>query len=47
MTAYALPTHSAKPAYRRLGGEHTVITTPQPSRAPGIFQVYEVRCLIA
>ena len=46
-TAYALPAHSSKPAYRRLGGKHTIIATPQPSRAPGIFQFYEVRRLVA
>ena len=46
-TAYALPARSVKPAYRRLGVEHTIITTLQPSRAPGIFQFYEVRRLVA
>ena len=36
-TAYGLPACSAEPAYRTLGGEHRVIATPKPSKAPGIL----------
>ena len=38
-TAYTLPAHNAELAYRTLGGEHTIIANPKPSRATAISLV--------